>query len=130
MELTLEDLSVIVEARDLFKERITKPWSERVTKPWSDMVYICSIILHVLLKREGVNVDEGISPVKLSAAGFDQYSRLTNAISSALDGNATLNLYVRGQPQLKDYESKFVVKWIAEARLAWLDRMIETNRIA
>lgn len=121
MKLTPEEVVIMKEVRKLMQAAYNDPSNEI-------RQYICWKILHAVKGRNtmytGVTLDRQIK----EAGGVAE--RLYNHISWALKGQGTMQSFIEKETSHLGHSfSWWAGKFDAEARLAWLDRIIEMEDI-
>jgi hypothetical protein len=87
--------------------------------------YICLMLECAIIARYDVDEFDD-SPVAMQI-----FEDMTNAIHEALDGHLTVYVYLQNVvPGFSHLDSETRHNFAALARIAWLDKMIETRTIA
>jgi hypothetical protein len=119
LKLTKEEVDVMVKVRD--KMRAAYELGDRSR-------YICWTIIEVI---EGRNtMYNGVCLLTQLTALGGMAKRLHSHINWALKGNGTMASFIAAETERFGYQfMRWAEKFEAEARLAWLDRMIEMEDI-
>lgn len=122
LELSEQHLEILREVRENLRTRLADPDANR-----SDgSEYICVQILRLLGRRNGVELAKRSK--FLSPEGRLQYQEITKAIGNALEQSGSVGIYLNQLELNISVWHRFDIAPVA--RLAWLDRMIETRVIA
>jgi hypothetical protein len=119
LKLTKEEVDVMVKVRD--KMRAAYELGDRSR-------YICWTIIEVI---EGRNtMYNGVSLLHQLTVLGGMAKRLHSHINWALNENGTMSAFIAAETERFGYQfMRWAEKFEAEARLAWLDRMIEMEDI-
>lgn len=129
--LSPEELEVMKEVRVLHAERVAQSNDLSISYK-----YICGTINKALAKRANLEDWDTAAPGKLPEKERKLYTSLTRAIQSALDGRATMGRFIMDILAMSNNSvTSNSVRRISNefaplARMAWLDRIIETGVIA
>ena len=125
MKLTKKDRELLTEVRNRMYEVYG-------TEDHKYFEYICWSIVRIGAEQKEIPKKHYESLLEYAERVGGSVKRLINAIHDALDGTSTLDNWISNEylEKYKDYEAAFAMRrFVAEARLAWLDRILETGEI-
>ena len=126
MKLTQKDRELLTEVRNRMYEVYG-------TEDHKYFEYICWSIVRIGAEQKETPKKHYESLLEYAERVGGSVKRLINEIHDALDGAATLDNWMT-QEHLRvdknDYSNAYAIRrFVAEARLAWLDRILETGEI-
>ena len=121
LELNEQHIEILTEARENLRDR----WEGDKT---AGSEYICVQLLQILGRRNGI--DDIKNPQDLPMNARLLFFELEGAISQALDHKSSVGIYIN-RLKMNIAGERTPYSYLAPlARLAWLDRMLETKVIA
>lgn len=124
MELNEQHIEILSEVREKLRARLKESSPDQ-----SDgSEYICVQVLRAIGRRHGIEKATFTSHLPVQAQFL--FQEFSGAITHALDNSTSVGVYInRLKLKVVGMESTFT-KLGPLARLAWLDRMIETKVLA
>ena len=125
MKLTQKDRELLTEVRNRMYEVYG-------TEDHKYFEYICWSIVRIGAEQKETPKKHYESLLEYAERVGGSVKRLINAIHGALGSSGTLDNWMTSVyfKKYKDYEEALVMRrFVAEARLAWLDRILETGEI-
>lgn len=125
MKLTKKDRELLTEVRNRMYEVYG-------TEDHKYFEYICWSIVRIGAEQKETPKKHYESLLEYAERVGGSVKRLINAIHEALGRSGTLDNWMTNEylHKYKDYEAAFAMRrFVAEARLAWLDRILETGEI-
>lgn len=121
LKLNEQHMEILLEVREKLRGRMAG-------KDLETSEYICVQILQVLGRRSGITAADDSEDLPEEDREF--FREMERAISAALGRNSSVGTYLADEGTLT-LDIKQVFDYVAPlARLAWLDRMIETKVLA
>jgi hypothetical protein len=126
LKLTPEEVAIMIKVR----ENMQRAYEDRPARStfYRPPEYICLNILKVVLERDPRNDGLGLPAMMEKVGGVAE--RLYRHIMWALRGCGTMRGFISTETEKFGYVfSRWASEFEAEARLAWLDRIIEMEDI-